>query len=144
MHAALPTLALSVLLMVAGAPPTPVLHGTYQADCAPYDGAAFRVTLPTTRGRLFELRANAPLEAMIGTWNHDGGNARPGSAMILSCSTAPNRGCNYPDRGWFTIMGKPGGQISGSFFVLYPNARRLEMHSFTARPVRGGGRMLCG
>lgn len=144
MPAALPTLALSALLIVASAPPAPALHGTYQADCAPYDGAAFRITLPAGRGWQIELRANAPLEHMAGTWNHDGGNAQPGTATILQCRTGPEPACNYPDRGQFTIAGKPGGQISGSFTVHYPNARRSETRLFTARPVRGGGRMLCG
>lgn len=143
MSAARLTLTLAAFLMMAAAPPAPVLRGTYQADCAPYDGAAFRVTLPAGRGRQIELRANAPLEQMAGTWTHDGGNARPGTATILSCRSLPERVCDYPDRGTFTIVDKPGGTIRGSFTAHYPNAR-LETRSFTASPLRGGGRTLCG
>lgn len=120
-----------------------MLHGTYQADCAPYDGSAFRITLPTGPARQIELRANAPLAAMAGTWTHTSGNVRPGTATILTCRTRPELVCDYPVSGTFTVSGKPGGPISRTFTATFPYTPRQTRH-FTARPVRGGGTMLCG
>lgn len=139
---ALILLAAAGALLSGASPPAP-LAGTYQADCAPYDGAAFRITLPMARGRDLELTANADLAQMAGRWVHDGGNARPGSATILDCRTVPERMCSYPQTGTFTVTGQSGGGISGTFDARFDDGTRLA-GTFRAQPARNQTRLLCG
>ena len=142
MSAARSLAALAALPLLAAAPLA--LRGEYRADCAPYDGPAFRVTLPVPGpGRpQYELAANVPLGRLAGRWTHTL-DTRPGSATILLCRTAPETLCDYPQSGSFTLSGQPGGSISGTFDATFANGIR-HIRRFTARPARTAQRMLCG
>lgn len=136
----LAALALHPLLTAAA----PALSGTYHADCAPYDGPAFRVTLPAPgRGRpQYELAVNVPLAELAGQWTHTL-DTRSGSATILLCRTVPETLCDYPQSGSFTLSGKPGAAISGSFEATFANGSR-HSRRFTARLARQARQLLCG
>ncbi len=142
MHAAQTLAALAMLPLLAAAAPS--LRGNYQADCAPYDGPAFRITLPAPGpGRpRYELAANVPLAELAGRWTHSLGS-RPGSATILLCRTVPETKCDYPQTGSFTLTGTPGGTISGTFEAVFAGDIR-HARRFTARPARPFTQMLCG
>jgi hypothetical protein len=134
--------ALALLPLLAAAPPA--LRGEYHADCAPYDGPAFRITLPAPGpGRpQYELAANVPLSQLAGRWTHTL-DTRPGSATILLCRTAPETKCDYPQSGSFTLTGSPGSTINGAFEAVFADGIR-RARRFTARPARLSLRLLCG
>lgn len=128
-------------LLSAASPPTP-LTGTYSADCAPYDGSAFRITLPTARNAQIEMTANVDLADMAGRWVHSSAS-QPGTAAIMRCSTAPERICRYPQTGSFTITGKPGTPITGTFDARFDDGTR-QSGPFRARHARDSEGMRCG
>ena len=142
MPAARSLAALALLPLLTAA--APALSGSYQADCAPYDGPAFRVTLPASgQGRPhYELRANVPLAELAGRWTHTL-DTRPGSATILLCRTMPETLCDYPQSGSFTLSGKPGATNSGRFEAKYPDGTR-HTRRFTARPARQARQKMSG
>jgi hypothetical protein len=142
MTAARSLAALALLPLLTAA--APALRGTYHADCAPYDGPAFRVTMPAPgRGRpQYELAVNVPLAELAGQWTHTL-DTRPGSATILLCRTVPETLCDYPRSGRFILSGKPGTTISGTFEATFTNGMR-HSRRFTARPARQARQLLCG
>jgi len=138
------SLVATAMLMLLTAAAAPKLRGEYRADCAPYDGPAFRITLPAAgRGHpQYELRANVPLSQLAGRWTHTL-EARPGTATILLCRTMPETLCDYPQSGSFTLTGSPGGTIRGAFEAVFAGGVR-QTRRFTARPAHQDRQMLCG
>ena len=134
--------ALATCFLLTATNPAPPLAGTYHADCAPYDGAAFRITLVASGRRQLELTANVALAAMAGRWQHAMGSS-PGSAVILLCRTNPERNCTYPQSGSFTVAGTPGRPITGTFDALFDGGSRLS-GTFRARPAPLRETLLCG
>lgn len=139
-----PTVVLLIFssALLSAAAPVSALSGTYRADCAPYDGSAFRITLAAPQRRNLELAANVPLAEMAGRWTHSDAS-RPGTAMILLCRETPERVCSYPQAGHFTVSGKAGGTITGTYEARFENSPRMT-GIFRARPARNAARMLCG
>ena len=131
-------------LTVSAQAASQTLSGEYRSDCAPYDGAAFVVTLTAAEpSHQFWLRANAPLSAAVGRWNH-GSLSAPGSSGIVYCRTVPETKCEYPQAGSFHIRAMSGGRMSGSFEARFAG-NRLYRYRFTARPAAGSDRpVLCG
>ena len=134
--------ALAACTLLTAASPLPQLTGTYHADCAPYDGLAFRISLALPDRRRLDLTANVPLEQMTGRWIHTAGS-RPGSAMIVLCQTVPETSCAYPQSGTFTVSGKPGRPATGTFDAVFTGGTPLSGR-FTAKPSAGADRVLCG
>ena len=126
-------------------PAATVLEGEYQADCGPNDVSGVLITLsaPEQEGE-FRLRANAPLARIAGRWHHAKEfGLRPGSATILLCRKTPDLKCDYPEDGTFTVTGKPGARIGGSFEASFPGSIR-QAFRFTAMPARSAEPLLCG
>jgi hypothetical protein len=132
-------------LMIAARPAPPLLHGVYQSDCAPNDGPAFIIILPTPEPQAeFWLKANVPVTQMAGHWSQTSEMAtQPGMPSMLLCRTAPGLTCDRPDTGFFTVTGRPGGAISGTFEASFRSGVRYA-YRFSAVPARLAQPVLCG
>jgi len=94
----------ATLLLAATQTSSAPLRGEFRASCAPYDGAAFEIEIPSrAAGGTFRLSANVALSQAQGTWHHDMG-ARPGSGSIALCRKIRELTCSYPSSGSFTVV----------------------------------------
>ena len=144
MHRAIRIAALACCGLLTAARPAPLLQGAYRPDCAPYDGAAFVITLPAPAQKgEFRLQANAPLSQIARRWVHSSGNARPGTAMVMLCRTAPDLMCDYPEAGTFSVSGQPGTKIRGSFNARFVDGARYR-YRFSAAPDPKDSSLRCG
>ena len=120
-------------------------NGQYRHDCAPYDGPAFTVTLPTPRARYeYLLKATVPLNQAAGKWTH-GNMSRPGEASIAYCRTRPEMRCEYPQSGSFRIAPMRGGIMRGEATAHFTGEQAPRRFTFTARAgPKPTGRGFCG
>lgn len=133
------------LAQTAAATAPATYTGQYRHDCAPYDGAAFTVTLATADHRHeYLLKATVPLNQAAGKWTH-GNMSRPGEASIAYCRTRPEIACEYPKSGSFRIAPLRGGIMRGEATAHFADERAPRRFTFTARAgPKPTGRGFCG
>ena len=136
--------ALSVtILLTATQTSSAPLGGQFRASCAPYDGPAFEIEIPSrAAGGTFRLSANVALSQARGTWRHDMG-ARPGSGSIALCRKTRELTCSYPTTGSFTVTSRAGGQLRGSLDAVFEQGRRYRF-AFTASTSAQNQPQFCG
>jgi hypothetical protein len=121
-----------------------VLNGTYNHDCAPYDGPAFIVILPRPSGTQdFQFKANVPLQQALGTWRHSDVSS-PKHAVILLCSNKGVLECAEAKTGQFRVTALTGDTMRGSANFGFEDGRHFNFVFSASRGTPPTGRGMCG
>jgi hypothetical protein len=129
---------------IAGAK-SATLSGFYRSECAPYDGPAFRVSLPAPAfGGSFWMRADVPLDQAVGRWKHVL-QTQPGDGTIIFCGKRGGVDCRAAESGSFQVDSIVAGHMKGSLEARFAGGvvHRLTFNA-RAKPLVERERGFCG